>query len=391
MSNNEINIQADIEKIARIDAVSNILDVVCLTTGMGFAAVARVTDTKWVACAVRDDIQFGLAPGGELKLETTICNEIRESQKVVVIDHVAKDPLFATHHTPAMYGFQSYISIPITLKTGEFFGTLCAIDPRPNELNNTKTLGMFQLFADLIAFHIHSAEQLALSESNLHEERQTAELREQFISILGHDLGNPLGAVSSSAQVLQRMPLTPDAANFVRIIKNASFRMKGLIDNILDFARGRMGDGITLQSKTCDLQPILTQVIEELHVMWPDRTIETEFELREPFNCDGRRIAQLFSNLLNNALTHGQKDTPIKINADTHKGVFTLSVTNAGQPIPEAAMARLFNPFSRGEVKPGQQGLGLGLYIASEIARAHNGSLNVVSTEEETKFTLRLG
>jgi GAF domain-containing protein len=79
-----------------------------------FAAVARVTDDKWVACAVRDEIAFGLVPGSELKLETTICNEIRQHHNPVVIDHVAEDELFANHHTPAMYGFQSYISFPIT-------------------------------------------------------------------------------------------------------------------------------------------------------------------------------------------------------------------------------------------------------------------------------------
>jgi GAF domain-containing protein len=155
------NIQADIDAISRIDAVTSILEVVCRTTGMGFSAVARVTDDRWITCAVRDEIAFGLVPGSELKLETTICNEIRQHHKPVVIDHVAEDEAFANHHTPAMYGFQSYISFPITLKNGDFFGTLCAIDPRPAHLKNTQIMGMFRLFAELIAFHLDAQDRLA--------------------------------------------------------------------------------------------------------------------------------------------------------------------------------------------------------------------------------------
>src|SRR5689334_4692660 len=120
-----------IKTVGAIEAVPTILDVVCRTTGMGFAAVARVTEGRWIACSVRDEIQFGLEPGGELKVETTICHEIRESRKPVIINNVSEDKIYCSHHTPAMYGFQSYISMPIILKNGQFFGTLCAIDPRP--------------------------------------------------------------------------------------------------------------------------------------------------------------------------------------------------------------------------------------------------------------------
>jgi GAF domain-containing protein len=123
---------------------------------MGFAAVARVTDDKWIACSVRDEIEFGLAPGGKLKLETTICNEIRQTGEGVIIDHVEQNPRFCGHHTPAMYGFQSYISIPIILNGGAFFGTLCAIDPQPHKLNNPHTISMFKLFAELISVHLNA-------------------------------------------------------------------------------------------------------------------------------------------------------------------------------------------------------------------------------------------
>src|SRR5277367_373856 len=128
--------EQDVAAVASIKAIPSLLNIVCRTTGMRFAAVARVTEDRWIACAVRDDIEFGLQPGGELKVETTICHEIRQSHRAVVIDHVAEDEVFAGHHTPALYGFQSYISVPITLADGRIFGTLCAIDPRPARLKN---------------------------------------------------------------------------------------------------------------------------------------------------------------------------------------------------------------------------------------------------------------
>ncbi|HEY9534736.1 MAG TPA: helix-turn-helix domain-containing protein, partial [Mucilaginibacter sp.] len=148
-------IQTDIEIINRISGVQKLLEVVCRVTGMGFAAIARVTDERWVACTVRDEISFGLAAGGELKLETTICNEIRQHGQAVIIDHVAADSRFVCHPTPIMYGFQSYISVPINRPDGSFFGTLCAIDPKPAKLNNPGVIGMFALFSELISLHLH--------------------------------------------------------------------------------------------------------------------------------------------------------------------------------------------------------------------------------------------
>jgi phosphoserine phosphatase RsbU/P len=122
----------------------------------------------------------------------------------------------------------------------------------------------------------------------------------------------------------------------------------------------------------------------------PDRTIETDFNLTEAVNCDGPRIGQLFSNLLGNAITHGSSNKSIAVRAVTHGGTFEMSVINSGDPITPAAMKQLFQPFYRGTVKQSPQGLGLGLYIASEIARAHGGTLDVSSSQDETQFTFRM-
>ncbi|HEV7690219.1 MAG TPA: GAF domain-containing sensor histidine kinase [Hyphomonadaceae bacterium] len=381
----------DVEAVSRIDAVPQILDVVCRMTGMGFAAVARVTEDRWIACSVRDDIQFGLKRGGELAVKTTICDEIRGSFEAVVIDEVAASEHWRTHHTPLQYGFQSYISFPIMLRGDRFFGTLCAIDPRPNKLDTPEIRGMFKLFADLIAFHLEATDLLAVSEASLKEERATSAQRDQFIAVLGHDLRTPLGAINAGAQLLARESLSRHQMDVVELMRASVKRMSGLIGDVLDLARGRFGEGITVYRRpTADILGVIGQAVNELQSLSPGRRIDVRFDLEEPVSADPQRIGQLFSNLLSNAIGHGAPDKPIRVYAFARGGSFQLSVSNAGRPIPPETMGKLFQPFVRGVGASGQQGLGLGLYIASEIARAHSGKLEAVSNPDETKFTLSM-
>jgi|SRR6187399_130041 signal transduction histidine kinase len=387
----EQEIQDDIRAVQDISSVSTMLDVICRITGMGFAAIARVTTGRWVACCVRDDISFGVKPGDELELETTICGEIQHHRQSVIIDEVARDDTYCGHPAPTRYGFQSYISMPIELPDGEFFGTLCAIDPRPARVNTPEIVGTFKLFTELIAFHLDANRRLAVSEAALTHERETAGLREQFIAVLGHDLRNPLASISSAAYVLEKVPLPDPAKKMVGIMRKSVRRMANLIDDVLDFARGRLGGGLSLTlSEDQPLTPALEQVIAELRMSFPDRVIETDFTHKECLKCDRMRISQLLSNLVANALTYSYPGTPVRARTRIHDGAFELSVSNQGEPIPPQAMARLFAPYERGAVRPSQQGLGLGLYIASEIARAHGGTLTVSSTVEETRFTLKM-
>jgi sigma-B regulation protein RsbU (phosphoserine phosphatase) len=137
------------------------------------------------------------------------------------------------------------------------------------------------------------------------------------------------------------------------------------------------------------LEPVLQHVVDELQSIHPETMIKTDFALTKPVSADPIRIGQLLSNLLGNALTYGTEGEPVTVTAKTDDR-FELAICNAGLPISAEAMERLFHPFSRGEVRPSQQGLGLGLYIASEIAKAHGGTIDVTSTAELTCFTLRM-
>jgi sigma-B regulation protein RsbU (phosphoserine phosphatase) len=227
----------------------------------------------------------------------------------------------------------------------------------------------------------------AIVKSQLDFEQQTAELREQFIAILGHDLRNPLASIAAAGRMLRKEEQTDRSTKVLDLMQGSVVRMSGLIDNVLDFARARLGGGIVLDRRAEELEPILRQVIEELRYSHLDRRIEVSIELGGPISCDSSRIGQLVSNLLGNALTHGTPDEPVRLSAATVDGRLELWIANGGAPISSDAMTRLFQPFFKGEAGTSQRGLGLGLYIASEIARAHGGAITVSSGDNETRFT----
>lgn len=385
-------IEADVNAINAISIVPQLLDVVCRTTGMRFSAIARVTEDKWVTCTSLDNISFGLKKGDELPVETTLCSRVRDTNEPIFIEETEKDEIYRNHPVPKMYGITSYVSYPIYRKDGSFFGTLCAIDSVPAKVKTPEVQGMFKLFAELISFHLQAIEELDLAVKKSEEERKNRELREQFIAILGHDLRNPIASNKMSADILLMASQDERVIKQAQMIKATSYRMDGLIENILDFARGRLGDGIELNLEVNDgsLKGMLDQVIKEIQTVSPDRKIIKKYDFRELVECDRNRVGQLVSNLMSNADSHGAEDQPIEIEATAKNGEFLISVLNSGEKIPDTALEHLFEPFYRENLKKGKQGLGLGLYIASEIARAHNGELTAESTEEKTIFTFSM-
>jgi len=382
---------ADVEAVHAIGAVPVILSMVKHMTGMRFAAVARVTDKNWVACAVDDSIDFGLKPGGELVLESTICHEIRQHRTPVIFGHASEHPLFSTHHTPRTYGLESYISIPIIMADGEFFGTLCAIDSVPANLEEPAIVKTLTLFAQLIAMSLDSQNNLEATQLALAAAKEHGRLRDQFVAVLGHDLRTPLSAIRMSSELLESRTTEKRSLNLIAAIRNSSVRMGMLIENVLDFARGRMGGGIPVKRQLVDdLGPILELALREVQMSSPEAQITHALDLPGGIYCDSLRITQLLSNLVGNAVTHGARSSPIRVQAWCEDADVVISVLNQGPPIAERLMPLLFEPFTRSEAGQRGEGLGLGLYIASQIAEAHGGTLQVTSTlEAGTAFVAR--
>ena len=385
-------VETDIATINRISAVPAILQVISEMTEMRFAAVARVTPTSWTACAVLDNLGFGLKPGGELDLVSTLCFETLGSHQPIIIDNVSEDPLYHDHHTPKIYHFESYITIPVFRTDGSFFGTICALDPEPAQLKSSTIQTTMESFARLLSLQLDAEENLQRTETALLLERETAELREQFIAVLGHDLRNPLFAITTASQRLLRKHPNPDTETLVQHIFSCGQRASRLVEDVLDFARGRLGAGIPLtRHAACDLDKVFTHVISEVQHVHPERVINAQIGVLNDVYCDSGRLAQLLSNLLANAIAHGAKTGAVDVQVQVIEQVFSLTVTNQGQAIPLKVQAQLFQPYSRPANDTPQAGLGLGLYIASQIAKSHGGNIEVASCEQHgTVFTFRM-
>lgn len=230
----------------------------------------------------------------------------------------------------------------------------------------------------------------AEAEARLLMAQQQGELREQFVAVLGHDLRNPLAAFAAGIRMLSNNPADTRKAELLHLMQGSVQRMSRLIDNVLDFARNRLGGGIELDLDGGELEPAIRQAVDELRAVHPDRDVTVDLTILHDVACDAQRIGQLVSNLFGNALIHGDPAHPISVAATTSvDGGLDISVCNSGPPIAVSARAKLFDPFDRGGEDGYRKGLGLGLHIASEIAKAHGGVLDVQS-DDITCFTFRM-
>jgi PAS domain S-box-containing protein len=222
------------------------------------------------------------------------------------------------------------------------------------------------------------------------EQKQLEEAKEQFVNILGHDLRNPLSAITVGAQFLLKAGDLPEKhmRAAARIARSAD-RMARMIADLLDFARGRMGEGIPVERIVCDMAVVCRQVVEEIQVANGNRNISVDISGDARGDWDPDRVAQVISNLMANAIEHGAD--PITVFLHGEEDAVLLEVSNRGTPISDHLLPVIFQPFSRRDGgSPLGTGLGLGLFIASEIVRAHGATIAVRSTESEgTTFAVR--
>lgn len=237
-----------------------------------------------------------------------------------------------------------------------------------------------------------------ISESKRAEEEREAALRfaEQFIGILSHDLRNPITAIQMATQLLGRKAEREgDRQRLVERIAASTSRMSNMVAQLLDLTRVRLGTGLGIERNAIDLSHVVTAAIEELRLVYPTRIVECACEAAVQGSWDGDRLAQVVSNLVGNALQHGDPLRPVEVKLATVESAAVFEVKSYGPPIPPDLLPHIFDPYRHGEPRRGKsQGLGLGLFITHEIVRAHGGRIDVHSAVAEgTRFivTLPLG
>ena len=234
---------------------------------------------------------------------------------------------------------------------------------------------------------------LAAERAGLAEKARTQQFQERFVAILGHDLRNPLSSIDMGLAILQQRELDPGTIPVVSRMRKSTQRMSRMIEQILDLTRTRLADGLRVVPAPIELQTVIGIVVDELRAAFPKRAIDVHCP---PLvgRWDQDRLEQVFSNLIGNAIEYGAPERPVTVTARAAGDDVQVEVHNHGPPIPQALQAMLFDPFRRGEREsksPSASGLGLGLYISSEIVQAHGGTIEVRSRPEEgTTFRITL-
>jgi signal transduction histidine kinase len=241
-----------------------------------------------------------------------------------------------------------------------------------------------------VFFQLHRHKQQLAQE--LREKTETLRLNEMLTAVLSHDLRSPLNAVLTSALLIQRRSTEEPVKESADRILSSGRRMSRMIEDMLDMARARLAGGIPLKREPADLGALVYRVVGEVHAAYPERKIEIEQTGTLSGNWDGERLAQVASNLLGNALQHGDASGVVRVTVDgTRPDAVVINVENSGT-IPPDLLPQLFDPFRGARRQTGRtEGLGLGLYIVQQIVLAHGGSVDVQSgNDNHTAFVVRI-
>jgi signal transduction histidine kinase len=237
----------------------------------------------------------------------------------------------------------------------------------------------------------------SLAESIARYEQMVKRTQNMFLAILGHDLRNPLGTITTATSFLMQAVDIPTKYVLVATkMFNSAQRMSRLINDLIDFTRTHLGPGIPVKTKQANLSRVCRDVVDEMRTFHPEQLFELEMPARLDAVFDESRIAQVLSNLIGNAVQYGTQGKPVQICLSSRDQQNMITVQNYGVAIAANEMAAVFDPFVRIAANPGQgalerSSLGIGLFIARQIAQAHRGDLQVVSTESDgTTFTLSL-
>ena len=226
----------------------------------------------------------------------------------------------------------------------------------------------------------------------LEEKTETLRLNEMFTAVLGHDLRNPLGAMLNSAYLLQKHSGETQVQQAATRMLSSGMRMSRMIEDMLDLARTRQGAGIPLNPQSADLGTLIDRVVHECQTGAPERRIEVRHQGDLTGEWDTDRLAQVASNLIGNALQHGEAGEAVRVEVDgTQTDCVVLTVVNTGCISPDV-LPHLFDPFRGGKRQDGRnEGLGLGLYIVQQIVLAHQGCVDVDTARDNcTAFRVKV-
>jgi signal transduction histidine kinase len=245
---------------------------------------------------------------------------------------------------------------------------------------------------DIIRFN--EAIDQAIAESVSFFTAHVEQARNLLLGMLGHDMRSPLQTIQMTAHYLAALNAGEQVSGAASRLISGGARMQALLDDMLDFSRTNLGLGINIDPIQVDLASLLVDELNQLRAAYPDRQIDIDVAGNAQGVWDGRRLQQLLGNLVQNAIKYGAPDAPVRVLVVGEEAQFRVEVRNSGPAIEQMALKQIFEPLERGpnhgSGHDADSSLGLGLYIAREIAKAHGGDIEARSDETETVFAVRL-
>ena len=379
--------------LAAASTAEEVVDVVSSAALDAFGAVAATLalarDGGGLACPAA-----GRFPGGAAAVGTEAASPVTDA-------HRRREPVFLESMeaaearypelAPARRGAPGALAALPLLVEGGCLGVLAVAfgAPRGFDIEERATLlSLARTCAQALErARLHDAERAARAEAE-----RVGGLQERLLAIVGHDLRTPLSSITIGAKVMfDRGGLDErQAATLARLSRSAQ-RMAGIIRDLLDFSRARQGLGLVMRPVAANLGEVVRRVLVEFREIHPDR--EVVLEASGPLDgvFDPERLGQVASNLVGNALRHAGPSARVRVSVRGDGARAELEVWNDGAPIGPSVLPTLFEPFRRGADRdPGEDGIGLGLFIVREIVRAHGGEVTVASGAEGTRFTVAL-
>lgn len=369
--------------------VDDVLTALAGVSGMRAVLLTNVDDARWKVWASLE--QAGgehVFEQRELPVAKSFCSEVCRTNAPVVVSDAAHDERFSQHPAFRELGVVSYVGVPFRVGSGPVIGALCAFDRRPH-IGLDRVVPYFELLARLLSHELRWVGEARTSLAALQRESETAASRERFLATVAHDLRTPLSAIRMSAHLVVRQAhVIERVMSGISRVLHAADRMARLVDDLLDFARGRLGAGIPIVPQhISDVRRFLDELLEETRAAFAGRPMRWVLEIDDAVEVawDRDRIAQCVENLVGNACEHGASETPVVITIRATDHDVLLEIVNGGEILPGRLSS--LDPFGP---RPSRRGLGLGLFIADRIARAHGGALVLSSNGGETHTLLTL-
>ncbi len=292
-------------------------------------------------------------------------------------------------------GMTSYMCVPLTVQ-GQMFGALALVSAGEGRRYGPADLSLAENLARRAAIAIENARLYDQAQAALRETEAALTVRERFLSSASHELRTPLTALKGYVQIMRRrlargVPAREIAELIERVDAQAD-RLAGLVNELLDVSRIAAGR-LTVERAPVPLSPVVRHAVTVQRVAEPERLIELDLPAESPVaSVDPGRIEEVIAILIENARKYSPADRPIRVRLATAAGVADISVQDEGIGVPPEEHRRIFERFHRGSnIDPGISGMGIGLYIASEIVRLHDGTLTVESSPGSgSTFTVRL-